>query len=357
MAATNILITGACGEVGHSLIETFALQKDVHVVGLDLRLPPSHHAPNVELLSGNILDAALMEGLFSKYRFSRVFHLAAVLSSSGERDPFNAHRVNVEGSLQLLRLSREAGLNRGSPTTFIFPSTIAVYGLPSSETKRAAGKVSEQQFLSPITMYGINKLYVENMGRYFCSHFGLLLGGEGAGDAIDFRCVRFPGLLSADSVPSGGTSDYGPEMIHAAAQGKAYRCFVPADARLPFLAMPDAVQCLLDLAQAPRQNIKQSVYNINGFSISAGEIREKVLQAFPKANIGFEINQARYKIVESWPAEVDESPASRDWGWNPRYSKDTTFSEYLIPHIRRRYENKPQPSPSCGSKSIGASHV
>ena len=130
---------------------------------------------------------------------------------------------------------------------------------------------------------------------------------------IDFRSLRFPGLISAVTLPSGGTSDYAPEMLHAAAQGKPYRCFVEPHVRIPFMAMPDATTALVHLAAAPKESLSQLVYNVTSFSLSAAEIRDLVLEAFADASIDFEPDMKRQAIVETWPADLDDTAASQDW--------------------------------------------
>jgi len=154
---------------------------------------------------------------------------------------------------------------------------------------------------------------------------------------IDFRCIRFPGLISAATLPSGGTSDYAPEMIHAAAQGKPYNCFVRPDTRIPFMAMPDGVEALLKLAASPADRLSRRVYNVGAFNPSAAEIRELVVNAFPGAAITFVPDLKRQGIVDSWPSDVDDGAARKDWGFAPRYDLKRAFSEYLLPTIRARY--------------------
>lgn len=154
---------------------------------------------------------------------------------------------------------------------------------------------------------------------------------------LDFRSLRFPGLISAYTTPSGGTTDYGPEMLHAAAQGKPYACFVREDTVLPFMAMTDAVNALLKLAAAPAGSLSHAIYNVTSFSLSAADFRDQVLRAFPDAQITFEPDVQRQGIVDSWPAELDDSAARYDWGWEPEYGLQRAFDEYLVPNIRRRY--------------------
>ncbi|RPH29754.1 NAD-dependent epimerase/dehydratase family protein, partial [bacterium] len=238
----------------------------------------------------------------------------------------------------LLKLALEQSRWHGSPVKFLFPSSIAVYGLPSIATKERAGRVREQDWNMPITMYGCNKLYCEHLGRYYSTHYRQLAADTEKGmGGVDFRSIRFPGLISADTLPSGGTSDYAPEMLHAAAQGKKYSCFVRKDVRIPFMAMPDAISAFLKLEAAPREQLTQFVYNIGSFSLSAGEIRDIVLRDFHTTDIQFAPDDKRQAIVDSWPADVDDTPARDDWGLSPEYDGARAFSEYLIPRIRKRY--------------------
>jgi nucleoside-diphosphate-sugar epimerase len=222
--------------------------------------------------------------------------------------------------------------------TFLYPSSIAAYGLPDLATKTAAGAVREHEWNNPTTMYGCNKLYCEHVGRYYARHYKQL-AAETLSGKVDFRSIRFPGLISAVTVPSGGTSDFAPEMIHAAARGEAYACFVRPDTRIPFMAMPDAVEALLKLAQSEASSLDQVVYNITAFNPSATEIRELVLTGFPDAEINFEPDLKRQAIVDSWPADVDDAAARRDWGLAPAYDLKSAFSEYLMPQIRNRYSS------------------
>jgi threonine 3-dehydrogenase len=150
--------------------------------------------------------------------------------------------------------------------------------------------------------------------------------------------VRFPGLISAMTMPSGGTSDYASEMIHAAARGDSYECFVRPETRIPFMVMPDGVEALLRLAGAPKAALSRTAYNVTAFNPSAEEIRDVVRREFPSASITFDVDTKRQGIVDSWPADVDDSAARRDWGFLPAYDFHRGFSEYLIPSIRRHYQ-------------------
>jgi nucleoside-diphosphate-sugar epimerase len=185
-------------------------------------------------------------------------------------------------------------------------------------------------------MYGCNKLYGEHLGRYYSRHYRQLAVEEEA-RGVDFRAIRLPGLISAFTTPSGGTSDYAPEMLHAAAQGRPYACFVREDTRIPFMAMPDAVDALLALADAPAESLAHPVYNVTAFNPSAGELADLVRSAFPGAGITLVPDRRRQRIVDSWPEDLDDARARRDWGFRPRYDLDRALREYLVPNIQRRY--------------------
>jgi nucleoside-diphosphate-sugar epimerase len=332
-----VLITGAGGEIGHGLIERLAGRADRAIVTLDLARLDSEIAPLVDReITGSILDRALLERVLAEYQVELVFHLAALLSTRAEFTPLAAHRVNVEGTLNLLEFAQHEAESHGKPVIFMYPSSIAVYGLPGREAKHRAGKVAEDQWTHPTTMYGCNKLYCEQLGNYYSRHYKQL-AAENLSGRVDFRCVRFPGLISAVTMPSGGTSDYAPEMIHAAARGEPHAAFVRPDTRIPFMAMPDGVDALLQLAAAPRAALTRTAYNVTAFNPSAEEVRRVVLDAFPSAEISWEVDNKRQGILDTWPEDVDEQAARRDWGFAPRYDFDAAFREYLIPTIRKRY--------------------
>jgi threonine 3-dehydrogenase len=330
-----VLITGAGGEIGHGLVTRLAASGSP-IITLDLSPLDASLAPLVRReFTGSITDVNLLDRMLAEFEVERIFHLAALLSTRSEFTPVTAHHVNVEGTLNLLEFAQHEGESHGRPVLFIYPSSIAAYGLPSLEAKMRAGSVTEDQFALPTTMYGCNKLYCEQLGHYYAQHYKQL-----SADTIrrvDFRCVRFPGLISAMTLPSGGTSDYASEMIHAAAKGESYDCFVRPDTRIPFMAMPDGVDTLMTLAAAPREHLTRSAYNLTAFNPSAAEIRDVVVAAFPEAAIGFKVDEKRQGIVDSWPAAVDDSAARRDWGFEPQYDFDRAFRAYLIPTIREQY--------------------
>lgn len=332
-----VFITGANGEIGHGLITFLGQQGKSHILALDVQPLDDTLRPYVDkFIQGDILDQMLLGRLVSEYEIQSIFHLASILSTKAEFNPETAHRINVEGTLNLLRLAAEQSAWQGRSVKFLYPSSIAAYGLPTLETKNNAGKVKENEWLQPATMYGCNKLYCEHLGRYYTFNYRRL-AADAVKTNIDFRCIRFPGLISAITIPTGGTSDYGPEMLHHAAQQMPYACFVRPDSRLPFMVMADAIKSLLQLEAAPVENLTQRVYNVTSFNPTAEEIFEITKKAFPKAEISFEPHSSRQGIVDSWPADVDDTAAQKDWGWAPDYDQQRAFEQYLIPSIRQRY--------------------
>lgn len=332
-----VLVTGANGEMGHGLIHRLQERYDADVLALDIKEIDPELAPLcAATIVGDVLDDRLLERLVSEYELHAIFHLAALLSTRAEFTPETAHEVNVQGTLNLLKLAVEQSRWHGRRVRFLFPSSIAVYGLPDLETKHLAGPVKESEWNLPTTMYGCNKLYCEQLGRYYSRHYRQL-AVDAQEKGVDFRAIRFPGLISAQTVPHGGTSDYGPEMIHAAAQGQPYKSFVREDTQISFMAMPDAIEALLALMDADAERLSSHVYNITAYNPSAGRFAELTRAAFPGAEIGFEPDLRRQAIVDSWPLDVDDSLARKDWGFAPRYDLWRTFEEYLLPNIRARY--------------------
>ncbi len=333
-----ILITGANGEVGHGLIQHLAKVGHKQIIAFS-RSPLSEELKPLvsHPMAMDVQDLEGLTKLFENHNITTVYHLASILSTKGEHNPVMAHSINVNGTMNLLDLSVKQMEKTGRAVKFLYPSSIAVHAIPSLEVKAAAGKVKEYDYVQSTTMYGINKLYCENLGRYFSSHYKQLTYAPEDRPYVDFRAVRFPGLISADTMPTGGTSDYGPEMIHAAASNKHYNCFVRPDSTLPFMVMPDAIKSLVMLHAADRKRLTQTVYNVTSFSPTAQEIYEVTKTAFSNADIDFVPDVNRQGIVDSWPADIDDSAARKDWDWQPDYEFERAINEYLIPAIRQRY--------------------
>src|ERR1051325_5030328 len=267
-----VLITGAGGEIGHGLMARLA-GPSRSIITLDVTPLDKALGPLVTReFTGSITDADLLDRLLAEFEVDPVFHLAARRSTRSEFTPMTAHHVNVEGTLNLLEFAQRQGESHGRPVVFMYPSSVAAYGLPSLAEKTAAGRVQEDNYLNPTTMYGGNKLYCEQLGGYYARHYKQL-AADAASRRVDFRCVGFPGLISPVTLPAGGTADYAPEMIPAAARGEPYACFVRPDTTIPFMAMPDAINALLTLSAAPVGKLTRTAYNVSAFSRSAADTR------------------------------------------------------------------------------------
>lgn len=335
MSLPVLLITGAGGEIGHGLID-FLLDAGTHdLVTLDLKgLPEDVAARCKESVTGDILDRKLVESLFQRHEVDGVIHLAAMLSSSGERNPSMAFEVNVNGTMNIMECARRSAASLGRNVKFIFPSTIAVYGLPDQRTKLKAGAVREDDYLKPITMYGVNKLSCEHLGRYLSENYGALIEDKSP-FGLDFRALRFPGLISSETVPSGGTSDYIPEMLHAVASTNHYTCFARADTQIPFMTMPDAVASIIGLYMAEESQLSQRVYNVGAFAPSAEEVAEILREKFPGATVEYEVDERRQRFLDTWPADVDDRAARTDWGYAPKHTLGPAFHDFLLPELTR----------------------
>jgi nucleoside-diphosphate-sugar epimerase len=325
-----VLVTGASGEIGHSLVERLATLRTHGVVTLDVvPLDPSVRRHVQREVTGSVLDRSLLERLLAEYEIDRVYHLAALLSTRAEFSPLAAHEINVGGTVSMLEFAQKEAESHGRTVVFLYPSSIAAYGLPTLDAKRQAGRVREADWAEPTTMYGCNKLYCEQLGRYYARHYKQLAAERPRG-RVDFRALRFPGLISAATVPSGGTSDYAPEMIHSVANGRPYRCFVRPDTRIPFLAMPDAVDALLALADAPREALTLTAYNVRAFAPTADEFRAAILRMSPSAVVTYDVDEKRQGILDSWPEDVDDTAARRDWGFAPAFDFERVIREYMV---------------------------
>lgn len=304
----KVLVTGAGGQVGLDLLRALVSRGD-QVFASDRAPPPEAARLGVPWASVDVTDPAQVDAHFAEVRPDLVFHLAAVLSAVGERDPLRTYGVNQGGTLHVLEAARRFGVRQ-----LVFTSTIAVYGpgLPPL--------VGDDVPLRPTTMYGVTKVAGELLGEYYARRHGL-----------DFRAVRFPGLLSA-VLPGGGTSDYAPLMYYEALRVGRYQAFCRPDSQIPLMYMPDALRALVQLSAAPRARLRRYVYNIAAFSPTAQEIADEVARVAPGAAITFEPDPARQAILDSWPRALDDSCARRDWDWRPAWDL-ATMSDDLAPKL------------------------
>lgn len=312
----KILLTGAGGQIGHDLIGSLAAA-DHEVISTDLApRPPSHaHAGGASWMRLDVTDENACEQLFTKTKPDIVFHLAAILSARGEKDPQLAYDVNQTGTWNVLEACRRAGVGR-----LVFTSSIAVFGPPPSGP--LPDPTPDDVALHPTTMYGITKVAGELLCDYYTKKHG-----------VDCRGVRFPGLISA-AMPGGGSSDYALFMYVDAVRKGGYEAFARPDTRIPLMYMPDGVRALTEVAFADRARMTRSIYNIAAFSPRADQIGTSIKRVIPEAQFTYAPDARRQAILDSWPKSLDDLAAARDWGWKPRYDLDG-MTDDLIPRVRR----------------------
>ena len=307
----KILITGAGGQIGADLITAFVA--DGHqVIATDLK--PRATTADVTWRALDVVDAAQVDRVLAEDRPEIVYHLAAILSATGEKNPALAYAVNQTGTWNVLEACRSRGVRQ-----LMFTSSIAVYGpgLPDPTPDDVA--------LHPATMYGVTKASGELLCEYYRKRYDL-----------DCRGVRFPGLISA-SLPGGGSTDYALFMYVDGVRRGAYQAFARPDTRVPLMYMPDGVRALLELAAAPREQLTRSIYNIAAFSPRADQIAASVARAVPGVAITYQPDPLRQGILDSWPRALDDRIAQRDWGWRAHYDLDA-MTDDLVPKIRTLLE-------------------
>ncbi|MGE0548517.1 MAG: NAD-dependent epimerase/dehydratase family protein [Kofleriaceae bacterium] len=315
----KILLTGAGGQIGHDLIGSL-VGSGHDVVATDLApRPPSHaHAAASAWEHLDVTDAGATEQLFATVRPDLVFHLAAILSARGEADPRLAYAVNQTGTWNVLEACRKAKVSR-----LVFTSSIAVFGpLPDGPLP---DPTPDDVGLHPTTMYGVTKVAGELLCAYYTKRFG-----------VDCRGVRFPGLISA-AMPGGGSSDYALFMYVDGVRKGGYEAFARPDTRIPLMYMPDGVRALLEVGMADRERLSRCIYNIAAISPRADEIAASVSRALGGGTFTYAPDPVRQGILDSWPKQLDDSAARRDWGWKPHYDLDGMTAD-LIPRIRRMLE-------------------
>ena len=333
-----VLITGAGGEIGHGLVTRLAAAGSP-IITLDVSPLDASLAPLVRReFTGSITDVNLLDRMLAEFEVERVFHLAALLSTRSEFTPVTAHHVNVEGTLNLLEFAQHEGESHGRPVHLHL--SVVDRGLRPAEPRgedAAPARSREDQFALPTTMYGCNKLYCEQLGHYYAQHYKQL--SADAIGRVDFRCVRFPGLISAMTLPSGGTSDYAPEMIHAAAKGEPYDCFVRPDTQIPFMAMPDGVDALMSAGGgAARAADAERLQPDRVQSVGRRDPRRRRRRVSGRGDRVRRGRQApgHRRFVAGGGGRLGRARATGDS--TPKYDFDRAFREYLIPTIRERYQ-------------------
>jgi nucleoside-diphosphate-sugar epimerase len=312
----RILMTGAAGQIGSELAQ--ALRKKHgrdNVLVTDLIRPPASlaEAGPFELL--NVTDAKALDSLIGKYAVDTVYHLAALLSATGEKNPQKAWEVNMTGLHNVLEIARARGLAR-----VFSPSSIAVFG-PSTPRENTP----QDTVLDPRTMYGVTKVAGELLCDYYVRKYGL-----------DVRGCRYPGIISHMTLPGGGTTDYAVAIYYEAVKHGRYTCFLREDTRLPMMYMPDCLKCTLDLMEADFGRLNHHAnFNVTAMSFTAGELAAEIRRHIPSFECRYEPD-FRQAIADSWPASIDDSAARAEWNWKPDYDLGTMTSDMLAALKKRQ---------------------
>jgi len=306
----RILVTGAVGQIGSEL--TVALRKKYG--GDNVIAGGRKTQPSKELLEGgpfvtlNVSSKDSVAEVVDKYEIDTIYHMAAILSAVGEENPALCWDVNINGLKNVLDVGVEKQLVR-----IFVPSSIAVWGLGAP-----LEMTPNETVLKPTTMYGVTKVAGELLADYYVKRFGL-----------DCRGVRYPGIISHETLPGGGTTDYAVAIYYDAVKQGHYTCFVREDTKLPMMYMPDAIKATLDLMDAPFAQLKHhNDFNIAAMSFSAGELAASIRQVMPKFTCKYEPDR-RQAIADSWPNSIDDSAARAEWGWKPAYDLDAMTKDML----------------------------
>jgi nucleoside-diphosphate-sugar epimerase len=311
----RILVTGAAGQIGTELVRELKTKYGAdNVVASDLKLAPAPGLGDTQYCALDVVNEVAVEAAIERYRIDTVFHMAAILSATGEKHPQRAWDVNMNGTIHVLNAAVKHSLHR-----VIIPSSIAVWG-PGTPAI-----APQETVLQPTTMYGITKVCGELLADYYVRKYG-----------IDVRGLRYPGIISAETPPGGGTTDYAVDIYYQAVKHGKYTCFVREDTRLPMMYMPDCLKATLDLAGASFATLNHhSNFNVGSMSFTAGDLAANIRKYLPHFEISYAPDE-RQAIADSWPDGVDDSAARDEWGWKPSYDLDA-MTQHMLARLTEKH--------------------
>ena len=317
----KILVTGAVGQIGSEL--TMALREKYgndNVVACGRKTKPSETLLNsgpFEFL--DITKRETVEKAVKKYDIDTIYNMAAILSATGEEHPLMCWNVNINGLYNIIEIAHDYTMKR-----IFVPSSIAVFG---PETPRK--NTPQETVLKPKTMYGVTKVAGELLGDYYFKKF-----------EIDVRGIRYPGIISSETLPGGGTTDYAVEIFYEAIKNKKYTCFLKKDTKLPMMYMPDCIKATMDLMEADISKLKHHCdFNLAAMSFSAGELADEIKKHIPEFKCDYKPD-FRQAIADSWPQSIDDSAARKEWNWKPSYNLQSMTKDMLEKLGRRHKEGK-----------------
>ena len=305
----KILVIGAGGQLGPELTKVLADRFDNDtIIATDFQEAVRPKFNYCSFFTLNVLNKSELEAIIKTEGVSQIYHLAAILSAAGEKNPLQAWDLNMGGLLNVLEVAREHSIEK-----VFWPSSIAVFG-PHSEKDQTP----QNAFKDPNTIYGISKLAGEHWCEYYFNKYG-----------VDVRSIRYPGLIGYKSMPGGGTTDYAVDIYHKALKGEKFSCFLNEHTYLPMMYMDDAINATLQLMDAPKEKITiRTSYNISGLSFSPAEIYQSIVKHYPNFEIEYQ-SDFRQAIADSWPNSIDDSAAKADWAWYPKFDLDAMTSAII----------------------------
>jgi threonine 3-dehydrogenase len=314
MRTECILVIGANGQIGSVLVEYLR-----EIYGMDQVIASDIRQPEVTTGRFEKLDATdanAVAAIVAKYKVTQIYHLAAILSAKGEQEPLKTWHINMQTYFNVLEAARANGVSK-----IFYPSSIAVFG------DQVDDKAEQWSYLDPATVYGISKTAGENWSNYYFKRYGM-----------DIRSLRYPGIIGYQSMPGGGTTDYAVDIYHKAVKGEVFECFLSEDTKLPMIYISDAMDATVRLMEAPKEKVTvRTGYNLAGMSFSPKEIAASIQKIIPEFKIVYKPD-FRQEIADSWPKEIDDSTARKDWGWRPAYSLDK-MTEEMITELRKKYQS------------------
>lgn len=323
----RILVTGAAGQIGTELVPALRDRLGAaNVIASDIREPdPDLVVVGAEpgpFLLLDCTDAGAVDRAVGEGQVDTVFHLAALLSATAERNPQLAWEVNLEGLRNVLEAARV------HCCAVFTPSSIAAFG---PDTPR--DPAPQDAIQRPTSMYGVTKVAGELLCDYYHSRFG-----------VDTRGVRYPGIVSHVAPPGGGTTDWAVEIFHAALEGGRYTCFLGPDTQLDMMYMPDALRAAIDLMEVEPSRLRhRNAFNVTAMQLTPESLAEAIRVHLPHFEIEYEVDPVRQAIADSWPRRLDDSAARAEWGWGPRYGVEAMTAEMLERLAARRAQRSPSP--------------
>lgn len=313
----KILLIGATGQIGSEL--TLALRK---IFGNENVIASGIESPSEKLSNSgvyeyiDILDAKRIAEVVKKYNIDGIINMAAILSAVGEQKPMHAWNVNINGFINVLEVARELNVKR-----VLNPSSIAVFG-PSTPKDNTP----QETILKPTSMYGITKVTGELLADYYVKKYGM-----------DVRGLRYPGIISHETLPGGGTTDYAVAIFYDAIKFNSYKCYLKEDTMLPMMYMPDCLKATIDLFQVDKNKLlHHSDFNIGAFSFTPQMLAENIQKYIPSFTITYEPDY-RQAIADSWPRTIDDSFARNEWGWKPSFDMDAMVQD-MLKVLREKHE-------------------